>query len=195
MIETFARHPVAANLTMVLMIMAGIWSLKGMPTQLDPPANLPLIWVEVSWRGASAEDLEMLVTAPIEQQLRNLQGLRELRSYTINGFTRISVWFDYDADRGLALDDVKQKVANIRNLPGDIEPPVVRPFIDLEPVASVIVTAPGELAEMLPLARRMERDLLSRGVARSKTRQWPGSSTQRERAGVSTTRTRRPQES
>ncbi|MEM7217274.1 MAG: efflux RND transporter permease subunit [Pseudomonadota bacterium] len=164
MIQTFARHPVAANLTMVLMIMAGVWALKGMPTQLDPPANLPLIWVEVSWRGASAEDLETLVTRPIEQQLRNLQALRELRSYTVNGFTRINVWFEYDADRGMALDDVKQKVANIRNLPGDIEPPVVRPFVDLEPVASVIVTAPGELAEMLPLVRRLERDLLQRGV-------------------------------
>ncbi len=166
MIEQFARHPVAANLTMVLMLMAGIWALKGMPTQLDPPAHLPLIWLEVSWRGASAEDLETLVTTPIESQLRNLKDLRELRSYSINGYTQISVWFEYDADRSAVLDEVKQQVANIRNLPPDIEPPVVRPFVDLEPVSSVIVTAPGELSELVPLVRDMERELLARGVER-----------------------------
>lgn len=164
MIRLFARHPVAANLTMILMIMAGIWAAKTMPTQLDPPVNIPLVTVEVSWRGASAEDLETLVTTPIEQQLRNLKDLKDLSSYTINGYTNIRAWFEHNADVSNALDQVKQRVASIRNLPVDIEPPVIRRAIDLEPIASVLISAPGNLADLVPLVRSMERELMARGV-------------------------------
>ena len=125
----------------------------------------PYVVVEVEWRSASAEDIEELVTTPIEQQIRTVNDLRELRSRTINGFVQVIAEFTLDADMVLALDTVKQRVANIRNLPPDIEPPIVRRFIDMEPIASVLVTGPGTVSELIPLVRSMEKDLMTRGVA------------------------------
>lgn len=164
MIRTFAEHRVAANLTMIMMVMAGFWALKNMPTMLDPPANFPNVYVEVAWQGASAEDLETLVTTPIEQQLRTLNELHELTSRTINGSTRIRAVFNFDANMTLALDQVKQRVANIRNLPADIEPPEIYRDLDTEPVSALVVTTDGDLQELIPIVRAFEKDLLARGI-------------------------------
>ncbi len=164
MIAKFAQHRVAANLLMVMMIMAGIWAVRTMPAMLDPPMHFPSVFVEVTWVGASAEDIETLVTTPIEQQLRTLADLKELTSRTVNGFTFIEARFNYDADITRGLDQVKQRVANIRNLPAEIEPPVVRRPIDTEPISALVVSGDGSLSELIPLVRSFEKDLLARGV-------------------------------
>lgn len=164
LIRLFTEHRVAANLTMVMMILAGWWALRSMPTMLDPPAAFPNVYIDVSWVGASAEDLETLVTIPVEQQLRTLNDLHELTSRTINGHTHVRATFNYDADMTLALDQVKQRVASIRNLPPDIEPPLIRQDIDTEPVTVLLVTSEGDLQDLIPLVRSFERDLLRRGA-------------------------------
>ncbi|MBX3706230.1 MAG: efflux RND transporter permease subunit [Pseudomonadales bacterium] len=164
MIAYFASHRVAANLLMILMTLAGLWALRAMPTQLDPPAQFPLVFVEIRWPDAGAEDIESLVTLPIEQQLRTVQDLREMRSQTEYGFVRITLEFRHGADMAAALDQVKQRVANTRNLPPGIEPPVVRRFFDMEPIASLQVSGPGSVGDLVPLVRRFERELMARGV-------------------------------
>ncbi|NKC01444.1 MAG: MMPL family transporter [Pseudomonadales bacterium] len=163
-IKQFAQHRVAANLLMIMMIMAGLWAVRTMPTMLDPPATLPTVMIDVTWIGAAAEDIESLVTTPIEQQLRTINDLSELSSRTINGSTHVNVTFNFDADMTLALDEVKQRVANIRNLPAAIEPPVIRRAIDTEPVTVLLISTEGQLADLIPLARTIEKDLLRRGI-------------------------------
>ncbi len=164
MIRQFAEHRVAANLAMIMMILAGIWAIHRIPSQLDPPVHVPIVIVEVKWRGAAAEDVAELVTTPIEQQLRTLDHLREVTSYTANEYARVVAEFDFDADLVTALDQVKQRVENVRNLPPGIEPPTIRRFIDLEPVLTVLVTGPGDVNELIPVVRGMEKDLLARGI-------------------------------
>ena len=164
LIGQFAQHRVAANLVMIMMILAGLWAVRTMPSMLDPPAHYPSVFVEVTWVGAAAEDIETLVTTPIEQQLRTLNDLRELTSRTVNGYTFINANFNFDADIDLALDQVKQRVNNIRNLPVDIEPPIVRRPIDTEPITVLTVSTKGSLSELIPLVRGFEKDLLSRGI-------------------------------
>jgi multidrug efflux pump subunit AcrB len=164
LIEKFARHRVAANLAMIMMTLAGIWAIRVMPSQLDPPMSLPMVFIEVEWVGASAEDLETLVTTPVEQALRTINDLRQLSSSTRNNYTFIRVEFDFDADMTIALDQVKQRVANIRNLPVSIEPPVIRRHIDTEPIATLQITSDGDIGELIPLVRSLEEELLSLGI-------------------------------
>ena len=164
MIEKFANHRVAANLVMIMMILLGFWAIRVMPSSLDPPQSYPMVYVEVQWIGASAEDLETLVTTPIEQQLRTINDLKEISSRTSNGSTFINARFNYDADMTMALDQVKQRVDNIRNLPAAIEPPRVRRSIDLEPIVNLQITGAGEVGELIPLVRTLEKDLRARGI-------------------------------
>jgi len=166
MIKILAEHRVAANLAMVMMILAGIWAVKSIPSQLDPPMNYPLVVVSVDWRGASAEDLEQLVTLPIELQMKNLPGLNEVSSRTSIGNTSINVRFDFDVDMTQAMDQVKQRVASIRNFPLGIETPAISRLQDLEEVAVFTITGPGTIDELIPIVRAMEQDLLDRGIER-----------------------------
>ncbi|MEE4300229.1 MAG: efflux RND transporter permease subunit [Pseudomonadales bacterium] len=164
LIEAFARHRVAANLLMIMMILAGAWGVAHIHTQLNPPQTPPEVWVDVTWPGASAEDVEGRVTIPVEQALRGLRDMRELHSRSRPGRSSVWVEFEFDADLPAALDRVKQAVANIRNLPSAIEPPQIRLGYSQELVASVLLTGPGQLEELIPLAREFERDLLARGI-------------------------------
>ena len=85
LIETFTRHRLASNLLMIMMILAGIWGIRQLTVQLNPTQCNHQVSVEVVWPGASAEDVERLVTQPIEYQLRSLTRLSSLTSSTSDG--------------------------------------------------------------------------------------------------------------
>ena len=63
LIEIFTHHKVASNLTMVLMLMAGVWAISMLNVQLNPTRTQNYVNVSIVWRGASAEDMEKLILA------------------------------------------------------------------------------------------------------------------------------------
>ena len=69
LLSVFTEYRLAANLAMVLMILAGVWAIAELSIQLNPQQQRQSIGVTISWLGASAEDMEKLVTNPLEQQL------------------------------------------------------------------------------------------------------------------------------
>ena len=76
----FARHPVAANLLMAMMMISGVWGLSQLNTQFFPSFDIDFVSVKVTWPGASSEDLETLVTEPLERQLKGTENVKELKS-------------------------------------------------------------------------------------------------------------------
>jgi multidrug efflux pump subunit AcrB len=91
LIGIFAQHRVAANLLMIIMILAGIWALTRLNTQFFPNFELDYISVRVIWSGAAAEDVETSITAPLERELRNLDGLRKITSTSANGVASMTL--------------------------------------------------------------------------------------------------------
>ena len=166
LIGAFAQHRVAANLLMIMMILSGFWALSQLNTQFFPNFALDVITVRVPWTGASAEDVERSVTVPIEQELRTLDGLKKMTSTSADGVASITLEYEERTDMGVALDQVKEQVALLRNLPVTAEQPEISRVIRYEPVAKVLVTGPSDLRELRPLAHQMERELLARGIAK-----------------------------
>ena len=70
LLGTFAHHPVAANLLMLIMLLAGAFALDRLNVQFFPNFQLDFISVRVVWTGASAEDVETGITDPLEQRAR-----------------------------------------------------------------------------------------------------------------------------
>ncbi|MEE3280402.1 MAG: efflux RND transporter permease subunit, partial [Pseudomonadota bacterium] len=105
-----ARHPVAANLMMAMMIIAGIWGLSKLNAQFFPNFDIDFVSVKVVWVGASAEDIEKLITEPLEQQLRGVDRAKELRSRSVDGLSLVTLEFKEGTDMGLAVDQVKEQV-------------------------------------------------------------------------------------
>jgi len=80
MAGVFARHPVACNLLMAMMVLAGVWALARLNVQFFPNFELDFVTVRVAWTGATAEDVETAITDVIEEELRTVDGLRKLTS-------------------------------------------------------------------------------------------------------------------
>ena len=167
-IGLFAQHKVAANLLMIIMVMAGLLSLSKLNTQFFPTFALDVVTVRVEWRGASAEDVEDSISSRIEQELRTVDFVDKMSSTSSYGMSVVTLEFVEKTDMGKALDQVKDQVDQLRNLPTDSEIPKINLVTRYEGVASLLVTTEGKLEELRHLVHDIEHDLLDRGISRIK---------------------------
>ncbi len=135
----FAYHKVAGNLVMLIMILGGFFALQKLNIRYFPNFNLDFITISVIWNGASAEDVESSITQPLEQNLRSIDNLRKMTSSSANGASAITLELEEGTNIVLALNQVKQKVDEFRNLPGDAEDPVVINLSRYEQVARLLI--------------------------------------------------------
>ena len=165
LIRAFIRHPVAPNLAMLSMIVLGIWATGQLSRQLLPAFALNFVNVTVSWPGASAEDVEALITQPLEDQLISVDDLRSIESNSSTGQAKVTLEFPQGADMANALEQAKDYVAQVRNLPASAEDPRITLINRTEPVAKLLVVGPV-LEQLRPLVKRLERELRANGMAR-----------------------------
>jgi multidrug efflux pump subunit AcrB len=165
-IAIFAQHKVAANLLMIIVIIAGLVSLSKLNTQFFPTFALDVVTVRIEWRGASAEDVEDSISSRVEQELRTVDYVDKMTSTSSYGMSIVTLEFKEDTEMGKALDQVKDQVDQLRNLPSDSEIPKVSLVTRYERVASLLVSTDGKLHELRYLVHQIEHDLLDRGISR-----------------------------
>lgn len=165
-IGLFAQHKVAANLLMIIMVMAGLLSLTKLNTQFFPTFALDVVTVRIEWRSASAEDVEDSISSRIEQELRTVDFVDKMTSTSSYGMSIVTLEFVEGTDMGKALDQVKAQVDQLRNLPTDSEIPKVSLVTRYERVATLLITTEGKLGELRHLVHKIEHELLDRGISR-----------------------------
>lgn len=164
-IALLLQHRVAANVLMLLALLAGLAAITRMNVQFFPSFELDFISVRVVWSGAAAEDVEAGITTPLEERLKNVDGLKRMSSTSAQGVSSITLELHEGTDPLLALDQVRQRVDEFRNLPRDAETPEVSRVARYEPIARLLVR--GESVEALrPWVRRFESELLAAGIDR-----------------------------
>jgi len=166
LIGVFARHPVAANLVMTMMILAGLWGLRQLNTQFFPTFNIDVITVTLPWSGATAEDVEASITNPIEQAINGLDGVKKMNSVSAAGVSTVVLEYEQGYDLARAEDELRQQLDQIRNLPNTGEEIKVRRIVNYETVSRVLLTGDVDFAQLRSLAQRFERELLQRGIAK-----------------------------
>jgi len=160
----FAHHKVAANLLMLMMILGGVFALQKLNIRYFPNFDLDYIRVSVVWSGASAEDVESSITNPLEQSLKSTDNLRNLTSTSAQGISTITLELVEGTDIILALNQVKQKVDEFRNLPTDAEEPSVINIARYEQVARVLIYGTDNAAELRYLVDSYEQQLIDAGI-------------------------------
>lgn len=166
LIGLFLRHRLASTLLIVLMLMSGSWALNKLNTQFFPNFSLDFVSVRVVWTGASAEDVETGLTLPLENELRSVDGLKSMTSTSSLGISAITLEFYDGTDMTLALAQVEDRVAQLRNLPENSETPIVNRIVRYEPIARLLLTGLDDADEMRTLARQYEQELLDLGIER-----------------------------
>jgi multidrug efflux pump subunit AcrB len=165
LIRSFVRHPVAPNLAMLIMIIAGLWATSQLTRQLLPAFAINIVTVSVDWPGASAQDVESSVTQPLEDALVGLDEVRTVTSASRDGKSKIDIEYALETEMGGALDQVKNAVAQVRNLPDTADEPQITRVNRNEGVSRVVISGPVR-EQLRPLANRFERELRARGLAR-----------------------------
>ncbi|MBT3750616.1 MAG: efflux RND transporter permease subunit [Bacteroidetes bacterium] len=108
-------------LAVFILLTFGIISYFTMPKELFPEINFPTVFVQSIYPGNSPEDIENLITRPLENELQSVQGINELRSSSMQDFSMIFVEFQTNVDIKEALVDVKDAIDRSKSeLPDDM---------------------------------------------------------------------------
>lgn len=164
LISTFIRHPNAANLLMVLMIIFGAFAIAKINTQFFPTVERPNIAVIISWPGASAQDVEVNLLAVAEPELRFINGVERMTSTASEGNGAITLEFAEGANMQEALSEVEAAAKAIGNLPEDAETPEVRRSQFFDAVARLSIGGTASESVKRDWAKRVRDDLIERGI-------------------------------
>ncbi len=137
-VKAAIKQPVLVNLLFAIVLVAGYFYGSTMTKELFPDVTAPGLYVRTLYPGISAAEMEKLVTRPMEDAVADVDGLAHVYSTSADSLSFLWLELDSDADMDKAVLDVQSRVNEIRrDLPPDIESPVVRPGQMLMPVVQV----------------------------------------------------------
>ncbi|MDX1634384.1 MAG: efflux RND transporter permease subunit [Marinobacter sp.] len=145
-------------LTLLFLIIGGVAAFQVIPKEANPDITIPMIYVSMSLEGISPEDAERLLVRPMEQELRSLEGIKEMRGIASEGHASVMLEFDAGFDPDKALQDVREKVDTARaKIPSEADEPRVNEInVSLFPVLSVGLSGPLSERELITVARRLQ---------------------------------------
>jgi hydrophobic/amphiphilic exporter-1 (mainly G- bacteria), HAE1 family len=174
MIETAVRRPIGTLMIYIAVLVVGIVGLSELAVDLLPEVDSPRITVTCEYEGVAPQDIETLLTRPIERAISTVDGVERIESTSMEGLSRVRLRFSWGMDLEHAMADVRAQIDRIRPLlPEGVDQPLVHKFdLSSVSVAHLGVSGSGDarrlrfLAEE-ELARRIEAVT---GVARADVR-------------------------
>jgi CzcA family heavy metal efflux pump len=113
----------------ILLAAAGLWTARTMPVDVFPDLTAPTVTILTEGRGMAPDEMETLVTFPIEAAINGASGVRRVRSATAVGIAVVWVEFDWGSDIFLARQVVAEKLTLVSgNLPPQAERPILAPI-------------------------------------------------------------------
>ncbi|MFZ5510087.1 MAG: efflux RND transporter permease subunit [Pseudomonadota bacterium] len=161
----FIRNHPLANITFVVVLILGLFSYLKMPREQDPEINFNWVAITTVLPGASAEDVEKLVTRPLEDATRNVADIRFVSSSSRENVSSILIRFR-DIDERIfdkRVTDLRREIQNeaAAELPREAEDPVVLEVTTSNgfPTAMVVLTGPANDENLRSQARLVRDDL------------------------------------
>ena len=158
-IRWFILNTVAANLLMVFIIIAGIFTLSRLRMEVFPDITIPIINVSVVYPGASPEDIEESICVKVEEQVQGINGLKRITSSSNEGYGSINIEVENGYDIDEVKDEVKSQVDAITSFPDDTEKPTIRSFDGQPEVITIAVHGHVDEASLLNIAEKVRDEV------------------------------------
>ncbi|MEL0173232.1 MAG: efflux RND transporter permease subunit, partial [bacterium] len=158
-IRWFILNTVAANLLMVFIIIAGIFTLSRLRMEVFPDITIPIINVSVVYPGASPEDIEESICVKVEEQVQGINGLKRITSSSNEGYGSINIEVENGYDIDEVKDEVKSQVDAITSFPDDAEKPTIRSFDGQPEVITIAVHGHVDEASLLDIAEKVRDEV------------------------------------
>jgi len=121
------RRPVFATVINLVVLLVGIISFQRLAVRLIPNVDVPVVTVNTTYPGASAQVIESQVTQPIEDALSGVEGIEYMQSVSREQSSQVTIRFRLNRDPDAAASDVRDRVAQARQfLPEEVDEPVVQ---------------------------------------------------------------------
>jgi HAE1 family hydrophobic/amphiphilic exporter-1 len=161
--RTSIGHPVFATMVMLALLILGIFSYRELGLEKMPDVQLPSLFIEVQYPGASSEAVENDLTKPIEDAVNTVSGVKTIKSASREGVSSTMVQFELSVSMDRALQSVRDKIAQIRpSFPKTARDPFVDRIDDenAQPVTLLSVTAGKQ--DLRELSRLTEQVIVKR---------------------------------
>jgi multidrug efflux pump subunit AcrB len=155
------RRRLTVYVLIAIIVVAGSGSYLSLPRESFPEVKIPLILVYTIYGGVSPEDIETLITRPIETEIKAISGLKEIRSTSSEGISVIEVEFNPEVDLDTAIQKVREKVDLAKpELPEEAEDSRIQD-VDVSQFPILVVSLSGEvgLAQLKEIADDLKDDL------------------------------------
>ncbi|MDI6828359.1 MAG: efflux RND transporter permease subunit, partial [Armatimonadota bacterium] len=163
------RRPIVILMLFSAIAVLGIKSRSRMLTDLYPKIQFPFITIMTAYPGAGPEEIETLVSKPIEDAVGSVNGMKNLTSYSQEGISIIGIELELGTDVDVAMADVRAKVDAARGqLPDDAETPIIQKLdVGAIPVLTLGLSSKRPAKELRELADDVIKDQLGKlkGVA------------------------------
>ena len=156
------RHRLTVYVLIIFILVSGAGAYLSLPRESFPEVEIPLILVYTGYLGASPEDVETLLTRPIETELKGIAGVKEIRSSSSDGLSVIEVEFNPEVDLDSALQRVREQVEFAKaELPLDIDDEPRVQDVDFSQIPVLVVSLAGEigLVQLKEIAERLKDDI------------------------------------
>jgi multidrug efflux pump subunit AcrB len=153
------RNKISVFILSGLLILFGVYSYQTMPKESFPEIVFPLIYVQTPYAGNTPTDIENLITRPLENEIESIDGIKELRSESVQDVSIINVEFNIDVDTQKALQDVKDAVDRAKSeLPDDLENDPRVQDIDLSriPILNINLSGDYSIDELVDYSEKLQ---------------------------------------
>jgi HAE1 family hydrophobic/amphiphilic exporter-1 len=151
-ISEFAiKRPVFTVMITLVVLVLGFISLSRLPIDLMPNITYPTLNISTSYPNTAPEEMEQMITRPIEEAMSSVPGVEEVFSTSTQGSSRVRVMFAWGTDLDEASNDIRERIDRIiGRLPEDIDRPTLRKF---DPAQSPVLML-GALSDLDPIQVR-----------------------------------------
>jgi multidrug efflux pump len=144
---------------LVFIVIIGVYSYITLPRESFPDITIPYVFVTTTYEGVASEDMEKLITIPIERKLKGLSDVEDIRSTSEEGLSSVAIEFLPTVDIDDAVQKVREKVNEAKNdLPPDLpDDPVIQEInVSDIPVMRVVLSGPFSLRRLKTFADEFE---------------------------------------
>jgi multidrug efflux pump len=170
-LESILRMPRVVLTVMGILLLAGFSAYTTLPKESFPAIDIPYFYVSVSQTGVSPRDAERLLAKPIEDRVKDLDGLENYTSTSTTGHASVFLEFNVNADKDKALADIRAKLDGVSGeLPEDANEPTVTE-ISFSSMPSISVAIYGNVPEraLVENAKNLQDRLEGIGIVQSVT--------------------------
>lgn len=161
MIAFFTRHPTAANLLMLVLLVLGVLQLPNIKRETFPDITPKQVQITVVYPGSSAEEIEQSIAQRIEDAIESVQYVKEVVSDCREGIANITVEMEEDGNFIVFKDDLSTEVDSIDDFPEAAEDPIIKQLGTTDPVITISVTGDMTVVDLKAYCERLKDRLLS----------------------------------